>query len=232
VTTPRPVIGITAYQEQSRFGVWDVPAVLIPADYSRKVEAAGAIPVVLPPLVHPDVLARLDGLLLSGGADIEPARYGAPAHEATTGTRPDRDDAELALLDAALERDVPVLAICRGMQLLAVAAGGSLHQHLPDVVGNDDHRPQLGTYGHHDVRFEPGSKAHALLGARVDVNTHHHQGVAEAGKMRASGWAGDGVIEAIEHPDRTFVLGVQWHPEVLADLRLFEALAAAAGSTR
>jgi putative glutamine amidotransferase len=226
-----PVIGITAYREQARFGVWDLPTVLLPADYPSKVEAAGAIAVVLPPGAPAEVLDRLDGLVLSGGADIDPGRYGAPTDAATSGVRPDRDASEVALAAAALDRDVPVLAICRGMQLLAVATGGSLHQHVPDVVGHEHHRPQPGTYGSHRVRIEPGTRLHALLGDSVDVNSHHHQGIDATGEMRASGWAEDGLNEALEHPDRAFDIGVQWHPEALDDLRLFEALVAQARST-
>ncbi len=228
--TARPVIGITAYREQARFGVWNVPSVLLPADYAAKVEAAGGIAVVLPPFTHPEVLDRLDGLILAGGADVEPSRYGAAPEPATTGTRPDRDESELALLDVALERDVPILAICRGMQLLAIAAGGRLHQHLPDIGASDAHRPQLGTYGTHEVRVEPGTTLHALVGDRVDVCCHHHQGVADAGGLCTSARAADGVVEAVEHPERTFVIGVQWHPEVLEDTRLFDALTAAAAA--
>jgi putative glutamine amidotransferase len=226
-----PVIGITAYRERARFGVWDVPAVLIPADYTAKIEAAGAIALVLPPGAPPGALERLDGLMLSGGADIEPHRYGADLEDATAGTRPDRDEGELALLHAALDRDMPVLAICRGMQLLAVATGGTLHQHVPDVVGGERHRPELGTYGHHRIRIQAGTRLHALLGDSLDVNTHHHQSVADPGKAVATAWADDEIIEAIELPDHSFVLGVQWHPEALDDLRLFEALVDQARST-
>jgi putative glutamine amidotransferase len=227
----RPVIGITAYREQCRFGVWDLPAVLIPADYTSKVEAAGGIALVLPPGAPPAVLDRLDGIVLSGGADVEPHRYGAETDAATVGTRPDRDEGELALLRAALDRDLPVLAICRGMQLLAVATGGALHQHVPDVVGTERHRPALGTYGRHRIRIEPGTRLHALLGESAEVNSHHHQSVADASKAVATAWADDGIIEAIEIPDRSFALGVQWHPEALDDLRLFEALVDQARST-
>ena len=227
----RPVIGVTAYREQARFGVWDMPTVLIPADYTSKVEAAGGMAVVLPPGAPVEVLDRLDGLVLSGGADIEPDRYGAPPDPATSGTRADRDESELALLHAALDRDVPVLAICRGMQLLAVATGGTLHQHVPDVVDSDGHRPELGTYGRHRIRIETGTRLHALLGDGLDVNTHHHQAVAEPGRTVATAWSDDGIIEAVELPERSFVIGVQWHPEALDDLRLFEALVAQARST-
>jgi putative glutamine amidotransferase len=228
MATARPVIGITAYREQARFGVWDVPAVLLPADYASKVEEAGALAVVLPPGAAPAVLDRLDGLVLSGGADIDPRQYGAEPDPATAGTRADRDEGELALVIAAVDRNLPVLAICRGMQLLAVATGGSLHQHVPDVVGGDQHRPQLGSYGHHRIRIERGTRLHALLGDGVDVNTHHHQAVADPGKAIATAWTEDGIIEAIELADRSFVVGVQWHPEALDDPRLFDALTAAA----
>jgi putative glutamine amidotransferase len=205
--------------------------VLIPADYTAKIEAAGAIAVVLPPGAPVAVLERLDGLLLSGGADIGPHRYGAPPDPATNGVRTDRDEGELALVSAALDRDVPVLAICRGMQLLAIATGGTLHQHVPDVVGDDRHRPELGTYGQHRIRIETGTRLHALLGDSVEVNTHHHQAVHDPGKAVATAWTDDGIIEAIELPDRSLVVGVQWHPEALDDLRLFEALVDQARAT-
>jgi putative glutamine amidotransferase len=186
--------------------------------------------VLLPPDdADADVLRVLDGLVLSGGADIDPAFYGeAPAP--LTDTRPDRDAGEFALLVAALERDLPVLGVCRGMQLLAAAAGGSLHQHLPDVIGHEKHRPAPGVYGTHPVRFAPGSRIAALMGDDTEVNSYHHQAVADPGSLTVTGWAGDGVIEAVEDPARRFLLGVQWHPEAARDIRLFQALVAAAAA--
>jgi putative glutamine amidotransferase len=225
----RPLIGITTYVEQARWGVWDVPAALVPHDYVRQVEEAGGRPMLLPPSTADaaEVLDVLDGLLLAGGADIDPGRYGQAAHPETAGLRPERDGAELGLLDVALARDLPVLGICRGMQLMAVHAGGRLVQHLPEAVGHERHRPALGVYGDHPVRLARGSRAQLVLGDRVTVRSYHHQGVADAGSLAVSGWADDETIEVVERADRRFALGVLWHPEVGDDPRLFDALVAA-----
>src|SRR5687768_11460585 len=159
MTDVRPVIGLTSYEEQARWGVWDVPSVLLPVRYVRAVVAAGGVPLLLPPI--PEVvelaLTRLDGLILSGGPDIEPSRYGAAALESTGAPRVDRDAAELGLISTALAAGLPVLGICRGLQLMNVARGGTLHQHLPDLVGNDEHAPAPAVYGHHPVKVIPGS---------------------------------------------------------------------------
>lgn len=225
-----PVIGITSYVEQVRWGVWDVPAAVLPFRYVERVEAAGGRAVVLPPTAAGDdtVLDRLDGVVLAGGADLDPQLYGEEPHPETTGLRPERDAAELPLLRSALERDLPVLGICRGMQLMSVLAGGSLVQHLPDAVGHERHRPAPGVYGLHDVRLEPGSRAHAVLGDTVTVPSYHHQGLASAGSLTVTGWADDETPEVVEDPERRFALGVLWHPEAGDDLRLFQALVAAA----
>jgi putative glutamine amidotransferase len=227
--TVRPIVGITAYAEKARWGVWgDVPAVLLPERYVTHVSAAGGIPVLLPPLPAPEVAERLDALVLAGGADIDPRRYGEQPEPGLEATRPDRDDAEFALLDAALDRELPVLGICRGMELLCVAHGGSLFQHLPDVVGHDKHRAVPGEYSRHDVTTDPGSRAAAILGREVNVFSYHHQGVRSPGRLTPSAWAFDGTIEAVEDPQRGFLLGVLWHPEAGHDSRLFRSLIAAA----
>ncbi len=226
-----PVIGITAYVEQARFTVWDMRAVLLPHWYVDRVEESDALAVVLPPTPgNIALLDRLDGLILSGGADIMPEQYGARRHPATTGLRPERDAAELSLARAALRRNLPILGVCRGMQMLAVATGGTLHQHVPDVVGTTDHCPGQGFFGKHGVRFAAGSRLHGLLGERETVPTHHHQAVADPGSLTVTGWAEDGIVEAVEDPTRPFVLGVQWHPEAIEDPRLFDALVAAASA--
>ncbi|GAA5181850.1 gamma-glutamyl-gamma-aminobutyrate hydrolase family protein [Rugosimonospora acidiphila] len=230
----RPVIGITCYVEDAAWGVWQAPAALVPYAYVRRVTAAGARAVVIPPDdVDADLLGRLDGLLLAGGADVTPDQYGESAHPRTV-TRPDRDAGELALLGAALDADLPVLGVCRGMQLLAVAAGGSLHQHLPELVGHERHQPAPGRYGEHPVTVAAGSTLHTILGPTALVNSYHHQAVRDPGSLVVTARSDDGVIEAVEDPRRRFVLGVQWHPEELTDPRLFEALAgeASAGATR
>jgi putative glutamine amidotransferase len=226
----RPVIGITAYREQARWGAWDMDAVLVPDGYVRAVEAAGALTVLIPPGSEDavEVLALLDGLVLAGGADVDPERYGASAEAHTAGLRPDRDASELALAQVAADSNLPTLGICRGMQVMVVAAGGRLHQHLPDHVGHEGHRPAPGTYGEHGVTLSPGSRAHDILGDRVVVSSSHHQGVGDAGRLTISGHAEDGSVETVEDPTKPFSIGVLWHPEVRDDVRLFEALVEAA----
>ena len=231
---PRPVIGLSAYCEEARWAHWQNPAVLLPANYADQVAAAGGIPVLLPPM--PGVATavdRLDGLLLTGGGDIDPARYGAQQHPRTGRVSVPRDAAELELLDAATAAGLPVLGVCRGLQLLNVARGGTLHQHLPNDAG---HTPAPGTFGSHPVRVAAGSRLAGILGANgagVDVPTAHHQAVERLGDgLVATAWAEDGVIEAVE-PSAAgdpFLLAVQWHPEAGTDPRLIEALVAAAAA--
>jgi len=226
----RPVIGISAYREQARWGVWDWPAVLIPAMYVDKVEAAGGLPVVLPPssAADPQALDFLDGLILAGGADLNPELYGKQPHVETVGWRPDRDAGELALLAGAMSRDLPVLGICRGLQIMTVHAGGTLEQHLPDVVGHERHRPTPGIFGEHHVSLVAGSLIGQTLGASATVKSYHHQGVADAGTLTVVGHADDDTIEAVEVPGKRFAVGVLWHPEAGEDPRLFDALVSAA----
>jgi putative glutamine amidotransferase len=231
----QPVIGISAYCLQARWGHWDLPAVLLPRRYSDMVAAVGALPVLLPPLPRvADVLRRLDGLVLSGGGDIDPAIYGAAKDPATGPASPDRDQAELELCQQALADGVPLLAICRGIQIVNVALGGTLHQHLPDLVGHDGHSPDPAGYGTHKVGIAPGSRLAGLLGRpEAAVPTHHHQSVDRLGQgLVAVAWTDDGVIEAAE-PDgssglTSLVAAVQWHPEAGEDQSLFTALVAAA----
>jgi putative glutamine amidotransferase len=231
VEAMRPIIGITTYVEPASWGVWhDLPTALIPHAYVEAVTLAGGCAVLLPPDdLDAGVLRALDGLVLAGGADLGPHLYGAAA-EPLTDTRPPRDSAEMLLTRAALDADLPILGVCRGMQLLAIAAGGRLHQHLPDALGHEKHRPAPGVYGTHDARFDAGSRIAALMGDDVEINCYHHQGVADAGSLTVTGRAEDGVPEALEDPGRRFVLGVQWHPEVARDRRLFGALVGAAAA--
>ncbi|GIF02880.1 gamma-glutamyl-gamma-aminobutyrate hydrolase family protein [Actinoplanes siamensis] len=225
----RPIIGITTYVMPATWGGWnDLPTVLVPRDYAEAVTLAGGRAVLLPPDDRDaDVLRMLDGLLLSGGPDISPRWYGQEPGRHTV-THPERDEAELLLLEAALDRDLPVLGVCRGMQLLVAAHGGTLHQHLPDVLGHERHRVAPAVYSEHDAVFVPGSRIAGLMGGDVTINCFHHQGVADAGKLTVTGRAEDGLPEAVEDPDRRFLLGVQWHPEVSRDVRLFGALVQAA----
>lgn len=223
----RPIIGITSYAEQARWGVWDAPAALIPMAYVRAVERAGGRPLLVPPSEDAveETLDALDGLLFSGGADLDPELYDAEPHPATDGVRPERDRAELALLEAALERDMPVLAVCRGSQVLNIARGGDLVQHLPDVVGDERHKHTPGEFADHDVDLNAGTRLQDLLGDRAPVKSHHHQGYGRLGEgLVEAARADDGTVEAIEDPSHRFALGVLWHPEEGEDFKLFEAL--------
>jgi gamma-glutamyl-gamma-aminobutyrate hydrolase PuuD len=227
----RPVIGLSAYSVRAAWGVWDVEAVLLPRAYVDAVERAGGLPVVLPPLpgVIEGVLPRLDGLLLAGGPDVEPRRYGQEPGPQTQPSRPERDAAELSLLATAVDARLPVLGICRGMQVLNVARGGTLIQHLPDAVGHDRHAPSPGVYGEHEVRVAAGSRLATVIGEWVGVPTYHHQGIDRLGdRLVPTAWADDGTVEALEDPELPFCVGVQWHPEVGTEPALFEALVAAA----
>ncbi len=223
----KPVIGITTYAEQARWGVWDVPTALAPMSYVSAVTSAGGRPLLVPPSEDAidETLDALDGLLFSGGSDLDPPLYGAEPHPTVNGTRPDRDRAELALMRAALARDMPVLAVCRGMEVMNVALGGDLVQHLPDVVGHENHKHTPGVFGDHDVDMEPESRLAAVLGKRAPVKSHHHQGVGRLGSgLVEVAWADDGTIEGVEDPGRRFALGVLWHPEQGEDFALFRTL--------
>jgi putative glutamine amidotransferase len=231
----RPLIGITSYAEEIRWGVWTEEAALIPLSYVRAVEHAGGRPLVVPPSENglEETLGVLDGLILSGGADLDPALYDADAHPETDTPRPERDHAELRLLEAALERDMPVLAVCRGSQLLNVARGGDLVQHLPETVGHEHHKHEPGQFSDHGVRLDPDSRVGTLLGDHAPVKSHHHQGYGRIGAgLREAAWAEDGTIEALEAADRRFAVGVLWHPEEGEDFALFRALVDEARSFR
>ena len=180
-----------------------------------------------------ETLDAVDGLIFSGGSDLDPALYGQEAHPETNGVVAERDRAELALLRAALERDMPVLAICRGSQVLNVALGGDLVQHLPDIVGSEQHKHTPGVFADHDVAIDDGTRLGAIVGDRVPVKSHHHQGFGRLGEgLRVSAHADDGAVEAVEDPGRRFTLGVLWHPEAGEDMKLFQALVEEAGRYR
>lgn len=231
-----PVIGIAAPQVRARWGPWDDEALLLPAGYVRAVHAAGGISVALAPgqPAGPDALLDLvDGVLLIGGTDVDPAAYGAAAHPETDPPDAARDGFELALARAALARDVPLLAVCRGMQLLNVACGGTLVQDLPTHVGHTGHRRTRGSFADadHDVRLAPGSLAARVAGEEVHaIKSQHHQAIDAVGDgLVVTGWAAaDGLPEAIERPGRRFALGVQWHPEEDPDSPVIAALVEAA----
>ena len=248
----KPLIGITTYVEPASWGHWgQVEAALIPYSYVRAVERAGGRAVLVPPDEDgiDEVLDALDGLVFSGGNDLEPDEYGAEAHPETTGTNPERDRGELSLLEAALARELPVLAICRGFEVLNVARGGDIVQHLPEIVGHEEHREVLGEFSEHAVRVDPSSRIGEVRGpvmshhhqgidrigaglrgeAVDDIHSHHHQGIGRVGEgLREVAWAEDGTVEGIEDPDKPFVVGVLWHPEAGEDQRLFEQLVEAA----
>jgi putative glutamine amidotransferase len=235
----RPIIGITCYVEEVVRGVWaSMPHALLPYDYVTKIEAAGGIAVLIPPRADADalmagaVLSRLDGLMLAGGVDVEPHRYGAQPHPSVQEARPDRDAFELALAQVTRELDTPVLGVCRGMQVMAVAAGGTLEQHLPDLVGHQEHSPAPGVYGSHVVRTVAGTTMSALLGRQVVIPSYHHQSVSSHPGYVPAAWALDGTLEAMERPGSRFGLAVQWHPEAGQDGRLFEAFVQACARAR
>lgn len=231
----RPVIGITAYAEEATWGAWTLPAALIPLSYVRSVERAGGRALLIPPSDDgiEETLDRLDGIVFSGGSDIDPEHYGAEAHESTVGVRPERDRAEIALLTAALERDMPVLAVCRGSQVLNVALGGDLEQHVPDRVGHEGHKEVTGTFSEHAIEPVEGTTLAPLIDGSPTVKSHHHQGYGRLGRgLRVAAHAEDETVEAIEDPSRRFTVGVLWHPEEGDDMRLFDEFVARAREYR
>ena len=234
----RPVIGVTAYVEPVSRGDWSGQhSAVVPHDYVAAIERAGGIAVVLPPRPDADdalvreLLARLDAVVIAGGADVEPSRYAAQPHPSVQDPRPDRDEFELAVARVTAELRLPLLGICRGMQVMAVAAGGTLEQHLPDRVGHTAHSPTVGVYASHHVSVVDGTHLADVLGTdELDVPTYHHQAVVEHPGYVVSAWHEDGTVEAMEDPSVPFRLAVQWHPEAGTDGRLFAALVGAADS--
>ena len=231
-TRAAAVVGLSTYRQEASWGPWDRSADVLPASYTDAIATAGARPVLLPPCdtaacadTATAVVSALDALVLVGGGDVDPARYGQRPHPATGAVDPGRDSSELALLGAAIDADLPVLAICRGMQVLNVHLGGTLVQHVPDVAGHAGHQPAQGCFAPMHVTTEPGTALAKILGETATVSCSHHQAVERLGAgLVVSARAPDGTIEAVELPSRRFVLGVQWHPEEDRDPRLFEAL--------
>jgi putative glutamine amidotransferase len=223
----RPLIGITSYAEEVQMGVWVEDSAVVPLAYVRAVEHAGGRPLVVPPVEDgvDETLDALHGIIFSGGGDLNPELYGATAHEKTDAPKPWRDEPELRLIEAALARDMPVLAICRGSQLLNVVRGGDLVQHLPELVGHERHKHEPGAFSDHDVKVAPDSRLGGLLGEHAPVKSHHHQGMGRIGEgLREVAWAEDGVVEGLEDPGKRFALGVLWHPEEGEDFALFKGL--------
>ena len=229
-----PVIGLSTALERASWGPWEQEAHVLARAYSDQVQAAGGLAVLLPPDPRasddPEPwIELLDGLIITGGADMDPAAYGEEPHPETRGTVPERDAFEIALARAAMERDLPLLGVCRGMQVMNVARGGTLIQHLPDDVGHQDHRRVMGTFDNadHDVRLQSGSLAERVAGETIhSTKSHHHQGVARIGDgLEVTGWATiDDLPETVEDPTCAFALGVQWHPEADGGSQLIAAL--------
>ena len=229
----RPVIGVSCYGERASWGAWDVDAVVLHRAYVTAIESSGGAAVVIPPVWDAEsvdaILDRLDGVVIAGGADVNPADYGHDAHEATDRPRLDRDRTERRLYRSARDNGLPVLGICRGMQVMAVESGGSLIQDLPSAGYGLLHRERPGAFTEHGATFVTGSLvARVLDTTETRVNSSHHQAVADPGTLSVTGHAEDGTIEVLEDPDAAWVLGVQWHPEMSGDRRLFEGLVHAA----
>ena len=230
----RPVIGLTSYLEHAKFLVWETEAALLHRVYVDCVVAAGGIPVLLPPVADAcdRLLSTVDGLVLTGGADVEPARYGQEPHPATY-VRPERDAFEFGLFAAARRARKPVLGVCRGLQVMSVALGGTLTQHLPEATESTEHQPAPATFGRGTVTLAEGSRAASILGPETKTLCYHHQAIDRLGTgLEPVGWAADGTVEAAELPGE-FTLGVQWHPEQdTDDVRLFQALVEASKENR
>ncbi len=239
---PHPVIGICAAVEQARWGAWEMPSYLLPRNYIDAIQRGGGLALMLPPdprlTEDPDqVLDLLDGLILAGGADMDPSTYGAERHPATDHGSIERDEFELALARRAMERAIPLLGICRGMQVMNVARGGTLVQDVPEREGHEEHRRVRGTFegADHEVKLRPGSLAARAAGEEHHAaKSHHHQGVEGIGEgLEVTGWAVvDELPEALEDTDRRFALGVQWHPEADEASRLISALVVEAAAHR
>lgn len=233
----RPLIGLTTYLEQSQTGVWDVPAAFLPKVYFEAVTRSGGSAILLPPQpidesVADRVLDAVDGLIITGGKDVDAARYGQVAHPSNDVPRTDRDDFEFALLRRAIERDIPFFGICRGMQVLNVLRGGTLIQHLPEAIGSERYNAGGGVFTPNPAITVPGSRLAEIVGEEVTVPSYHHQALDRVGSgLTVSARSDDGIVQAVDVDDMRFGVAVQWHPEESRDdLRLFAALVAAAAA--
>jgi putative glutamine amidotransferase len=225
------VIGVTTSVNTRDYETTGQAVVMLPHNYPEAIRRAGGTPILIPEGEADDSLVDfLDGIVISGGRDISPGLYGEQAHEKTSDVRPEQDASELALMRAALERDLPLLAVCRGHQLYCVEHGGRLHQHLPETPGFEQHGATDGEWSEHEVHIEGDSKLASIVGTRIVGNSGHHQGVADAGDLHVVGRTGDGLIEAVEDPNMKFCISVQWHPEMIGQHEIFDALIEAARS--
>lgn len=232
---PVPLIGLTSYAESAQWAVWEGKAAVVGWVYVDAIHRAGGRTLLIPPAEHglEETLDAIDGLMLAGGNDLDPAVYGADPHPETQSPQRERDRGEFALVSGALARDMPLLAICRGMQVMNVARGGDLIQHLPEHIESTVHREVVGVFSDHSVTIAPDSLLAEILGPAAPVKSHHHQAAARLGAgLTAVAWSDDGTVEALEDTKRSFALGVQWHPEEGPDLSLFTALVGAAAVYR
>ena len=224
-----PVIGVTTSVNVRDYETPEQAVVMLPANYPVAIRKAGGIPILL--TEGDDVeslLDRLDGIIIAGGRDIDPSRYGEEPHERTNDIRPEQDSWESSLIASAIERDLPMLCVCRGHQLLSVERGGRLHQHLPETPAHQKHGASAGNWSHHPVKIEESSLLASVIGTDTIANSGHHQGVADAGDLTVVARTEDGLIEAVELPDASFLLSMQWHPEMIDQTKVFDALIEAA----
>ena len=226
----RPVIGVTCFVRDASYADWSMNSAILPSTYTTAIRRAAGTPVIIPPSEDPGpLLDRIDGLVIAGGPDLDPATHYQEPDPMTKEYYAEQDASEIALLEGALERDMPMLCVCRGMQLLCVLHGGSLHQHLDTTPGHEGHGGYSGVATEHGVVAKEGSMIAALMGTQITANSTHHQGVADAGELIITALAEhDGLIEAVERPDLRFCIGVQWHPERIGHDVLYSALVDAA----
>ena len=228
-----PVIGITCPSRPTKWANWDLDAVVLPTTYHKMVMQCGGIPLLIPPGCSSEVMNRIDGLIISGGPDINPQIYGQNSGSYTNEIYPAQDDSEIELIKSAIDKDVPLLCICRGFQLLCAINGGELHQHLPETLGYENHGGWNGRVTEHGVDIIKGTKLEKIMGTHITANSTHHQGVSNAGNLLISAYSShDNLIEAVEFEELRFCIGVQWHPERIKHTNLYlEFIETARGSS-